>query len=131
MYDYTQDNLSIATSCQTCLALDTKCEECLEVSEARVCDLAHELVDEGSIQYPRQWLINRPQPSGHDWTDRDGEFLPPIVLITDGGEVDNLWELDDETQRARETECQWCHILTPKMYNQCQTCDQTLEHNVR
>jgi hypothetical protein len=39
MYDYTQDNLSIATSCVTCLALDTTCDECLEVSEARVATL--------------------------------------------------------------------------------------------
>ena len=131
MYDYTQDNLSIATSCQTCLALDTKCEECLEVGEARTSTLAHELVDDGNLQYRRNWMIERPQPSGHDWTERDGEFLPPIVLITDGGELDTLWELDDATQRARETECQWCHILTPKMYNQCQSCDKTLEHNVR
>ena len=150
MYDYTQDNLSIATSCVTCLALDTKCDECLEVSEARVSDLAHELVDEGSMQYPRLWLINRPQPSGHDWTesetvsyiqrDKNGEitsityrheFTDPIVQITDGGELDNLWELDDETQLARETVCQWCHILTPKLYNDCQSCDLPLESNVR
>ena len=101
------------------------------MSEARTSTLAHELVDDGNLQYRRNWMIERPQPSGHDWTERDGEFLPPIVLITDGGELDTLWELDDATQRARETECQWCHILTPKMYNQCQSCDKTLEHNVR
>ena len=131
MYDYTQDNLSIATSCVTCLALDTTCDECLEVSEARVATLAHEIVDEGNLQYPRQWMIERTQPSSHDWTDREGEYLPPVHLISDGGEIYNLWELEDETQAKRETECQCCHIMTPKLYNQCQSCDQTLEHNVR
>ena len=131
MYDYTQDNLSIATSCVTCLALDTKCDECLEVSEARTSTIAHEIVDEGNLQYKRQWMIERPQPSNHDWTDREGEYLPPVHLISDGGTYEELWELDDLVQQARETECNWCHILTPKMYNDCQSCDRPLESNVR
>ena len=130
MYD-SQDNLSISTTCPTCLTLDAQCAECLESAEARASDIAHEIVDERNEIYPRQWLINRPMPSGHDWTERDGEFLPPIHLITDGGELDTLWELDDEVQAKRETECNWCHILTPKQFNDCQSCDRPLESNVR
>ena len=126
MYDYTQDNLSVATSCPTCLALDSQCEECFEVGEARTSAIAHEIVDEGNMRYPRLWFIDRPQPSGHDWTDRDEEFLPPIHLITDSGEVDNLWELQDETQDTRERVCRWCHILTPKIFKTCQSCDKVL-----
>jgi len=99
--------------------------------EYRDASIAHEIVDERNEIYPRQWLINRPMPSGHDWTERDGEFLPPIHLIADGGELDNLWELDDEIQAKRETECNWCHILTPKQFNDCQACDRPLESNVR
>ena len=131
MYDYTQDNLSISTSCQTCLALDTKCEECLEISEARLSDKAHEIVDEGNLQYPRLWMINRPQPSGHDWTEREGEYKLPTVFLQDGGEYEELWELDDERQRAREVQCPWCNLLTPKLFNDCQDCDRPLEGNVR
>lgn len=59
------------------------------------------------------------------------EFLPPIAQLIDGGVYEELWELQDERQRARETECQWCHILTPKIFNDCQSCDKPLEHNVR
>ena len=170
MYDYTQDNLSISTTCPACLTLDAQCAECLESAEARASDIAHEIVDEQNEIYPRQWLNNRPQPSASDWVASEQyiskarkvvkqveewddechlveltvkfldpkeeyetrhEFLPPIAQLIDGGELDNLWELDDETQAKRETECQWCHILTPRLYNDCQSCDLPLEVNVR
>lgn len=136
MYDYTQDNLSLDTTCQTCLALDMKCDECLEVSEARVSNIAHELVDENSDIY-RYAPMYTPllklsdNPSGHDWTDREGEFKLPIVFLQDGGELDNIWSLDDYTQQQREVICQACHLTTPKQFNQCQSCDTVLEHNVR
>ena len=59
------------------------------------------------------------------------EFLPPIAQLMDGGEYEELWELQDTRQRSREVECQWCHILTPKAFNDCQDCDKPLEHNLR
>jgi len=59
------------------------------------------------------------------------EYTPPIVQLIDGGEYEELWELDDERQRAREVQCPWCNILTPKLFNDCQACDRILEHNVR
>jgi len=59
------------------------------------------------------------------------EFLPPIVQLVDGGVYEELWELEDYTQAKRETECRWCHILTPKVFNDCQSCDKPLETNVR
>lgn len=59
------------------------------------------------------------------------EFLPPIAQLQDGGVYEELWELQDMRQRAREVQCQWCNILTPKAFNDCQSCDKPLEHNVR
>jgi len=59
------------------------------------------------------------------------EFTPPIVQLIDGGEYEELWELDDERQRAREVQCPWCNLLTPKAFNDCQDCDRPLESNVR
>lgn len=59
------------------------------------------------------------------------EFLPPIAQLMDGGEYEELWELQDTRQRAREVECQWCHILTPKLFNDCQSCELPLESNVK
>jgi hypothetical protein len=58
------------------------------------------------------------------------EFLPPIAQLIDGGIYEELWELDDYTQLQREKECQWCHILTPKIFNDCQSCDKPLENNL-
>lgn len=128
---YTQgDSLTVTNVCPECIAQEQLCVECVELADARLTDKAYELVDEGNLQYKRQWMIVT-EPSGHDWTDREGEYKLPTVFLQDGGEVDNLWELEDETQRRREVECQWCHIMTPKIYNDCQSCDGTLEHNVR
>jgi hypothetical protein len=59
------------------------------------------------------------------------EFLPPIAQLMDGGVYEEYWELEDMRQREREVECQWCHILTPKQFNDCQDCDKPLELNVR
>jgi len=58
------------------------------------------------------------------------EFTPPIAQLMDGGVHEELWELEDYTQLQREKECQWCHILTPKIFNDCQSCDKPLENNL-
>jgi hypothetical protein len=79
--------------------------------------------------YKSQWLVDT-EPSGHDWTDREGEYKLPIVQLQDGGELDNIWELQDYTQSQREVICPSCRLTTPKMFNQCQCCDAALEHNV-
>ncbi len=59
------------------------------------------------------------------------EYLPPIAQLQDGGVYEELWELDDQRQRAREVQCHWCNLLTPKAFNDCQACDKPLELNVR
>jgi hypothetical protein len=59
------------------------------------------------------------------------EFLPPIAQLIDGGVYEEYWELDDQRQRAREVQCHWCNLLTPKAFNDCQACDKPLELNVR
>ena len=149
MYDYTQDNLTISNSCYNCMLMDTLCQECEDSKNAKLTDMAWELVDDGNLQYKFTLSYNVAQPSGHDWVSPttalvkpavmpDGtlkyereEYIPPIVNLQDGGVYEELWELDDERQRAREIECKWCHILTLKMYNDCQECDKPLELNVR
>jgi hypothetical protein len=145
---YTQDSLTITNTCPECIAQEQLCTDCVDEADAKLTDKAYELVDEGNLQYKHQWLLTT-EPSGHDWTESvtylqrpailpDGtiqpyrfEYLPPVTHLQDGGEVDNLWELDDLTQRERETECHWCHLLTPKQFNDCQSCDKPLEYNVR
>lgn len=137
MYDYTDDNLTISNSCYSCMLLDAICQECEDSKDAKLTDRAWEIVDEGNLQYRLTLSYNQAMPSGHDWTERDGEFKPPIVQLVDGMNEElamhlgSLWELDDSRQRQREVECQWCHILTPKVFNDCQSCYGALEHNVR
>ena len=131
MTEYTNQGISVTTQCYDCMMLDTVCLNCEESKEARDSAVAHQLVDEGNMQYKRNWLRPVEDISGHDWTDREGEYKNPIVFLQDGGVYEELWELEDERQRAREVQCPWCNILTPKAFNDCQDCDRPLEVNVR
>jgi hypothetical protein len=152
---YTQDSLTLTNVCPECIAQETLCVECVETADARLTDKAYELVDEGHDIY-RYAPMYTPllklsgDPSGHDWVssttvqkvilDEEGneidyimreEFKLPIVLLQDGGELDNVWSIDDYTQSRREVVCHMCHLTTPKMFNQCQSCDAELEVNLR
>jgi hypothetical protein len=147
--EYTNQGISVTTQCYDCMMLDTVCLNCEEGKEARDSAIAHQLVDEGNMQYKRNWF-HVTEPSGHDWTssstvqrailDDEGnevdhimreEYKLPIVLLQDGGVYEELWELDDMRQRDRETQCPWCNIMTRKDMNDCQDCDKPLELNVR
>lgn len=141
--------ISITTQCYDCMLHDDVCDNCLELREARDSAVAHQMVDEGNMQYKRNWLRPNEDVSGHDWVgsvtrvepyfvyatqtweDTRREYLEPVVSLQDGGVYEELWELDDERQRARETQCPWCNILTPKIFNDCRSCDKPLENNVR
>ena len=171
--EYTSNGISVSTQCNDCVYLDDydyRCRPCIEEQEARLSDLAHDIVDEGTDQYAHPWFRKNEDHSGSEWIDSQTvtgkagkivkmveiwddkchlvelsvkfldnddkyntrhEFLPPIAQLIDGGELDNLWELDDYTQAMRETTCPWCYLLTPKQFNDCQACDKPLEKNVR
>jgi hypothetical protein len=185
MSEYTTQGISVTSQCYDCITLDDMCLNCTEGKEARDSAVAHQLVDEGNMQYKRNWLRNDDQWSASDWVasetadrkskyiitietikvdkgtyiDSEGEtreynenwyhmeervvvtkretdwlirseFTKPTVTLQDGGVYEELWELDDERQYAREVQCPWCFILTPKLFNDCQSCDGILEHNV-
>jgi len=156
MSEYAQSQgISITNTCYDCALVseyspELRCLTCDEDKESRDDAIAYELVDEGSMQYKHQWSRTDDQPSGHDWVasvtvqrvilDDDNkeidyvmrlEYTAPIVQLVDGGVLDNLWELEDYTQYQRETQCQWCNLLTPKMFPDCQSCDKPLESNVK
>ena len=52
------------------------------------------------------------------------EYLPPIVQLQDGGEYEELWELDDERQAKREVRCAWCNLMTQRIFSNCTSCDK-------
>jgi hypothetical protein len=141
--------ISITNQCYDCMQLDTLCVNCQDLADARSAQIAHDLVDEGNLQYRRPWLLTT-EPSGHDWVssttvsrvtlDDEGneidhvmreEYKLPVVMLSDGGVYEELWELDDYRQGMREVQCPWCNLLTPKHFNDCQDCDKPLELNVR
>jgi hypothetical protein len=127
---YTQeDSLTISNVCPECIAQEQLCVDCVELADARLTDRVYEAASEGNLMYKSQWLW-QDEPSGHDWTDREGEYKLPIVQLQDGGVLDNVWELEDYTQSRREIVCPSCNLTTPRMYNECQSCDAVLEHNV-
>jgi hypothetical protein len=74
MYDYTQDNLTISNNCYACMLLDSICQECEDSKDAKLTNRAWEVVDEGNLQYRLTLSYNQAMPSGHDWTELDGEF---------------------------------------------------------
>ena len=170
--------ITVTNTCYECMVIErdkldgfqggSMCQTCVETKEGRDDATAHDLVDEGSMQYKHS-MSRVDEPSGSDWVasetvmgvqrwqakmtedwddqcrlvaiavefvDKDDpwlirkEFTPPIVQLMDGGVYEELWELEDYTQLSRERECQWCHILTPKLFNDCQSCDKPLENNL-
>ena len=156
MSEYAQSQgISVTNTCYDCALVseyspELRCLACDEDKESRDDAIAYEIVDEGNMQYKHQWSRTDDQPSGHDWIasvtvreeilDKDGkridyilrmEYAQPVVQLQDGGVYEELWELEDYAQAQRERQCQWCNLLTPKMFNDCQSCDKPLENNIK
>ena len=127
--------INIETSCSKCLnALDLfgeRCLECQETFDNNQTILAHELVDEGNIQYRKQWLLTT-EPSGHDWVapltrtpkgERE-EYLEPTTNL-----ADRPFEPSDEAMVALvtlgqdEAVCNWCHLTFLARSKACPTCE--------
>ena len=127
--------INIETSCSKCLdALDLfgeRCLECQETFDNNQTILAHELVDEGNIQYRKQWLLTT-EPSGHDWVapltrtpkgERE-EYLEPTTNL-----ADRPFEPSDEAMVALvtlgqdEAVCNWCNLTFLARSKACPTCE--------
>jgi hypothetical protein len=103
--------------CYQCQALTELCPECQEQKDNRDIHIAHQIVDEGNMRYKHIWSIQSEPASGHDWTDREGEFLPPIAMLED-----RLFDLDSSiTITPAEVLCQDCHLVFNKWSN-CPNC---------
>jgi hypothetical protein len=57
------------------------------MKEARDSAVAHQLVDEGNMQYKRNWLLVT-EPSGHDWTS--STTVQRVILDDEGNEIDYI-----------------------------------------
>jgi len=128
--------ISVQNTCYMCQALDELCFLCQEAKEARDAEIAHQIVDEGNLQYKRIWAPGEPDTTGHDWVGSvtklrrpailaDGskveeryEFLDPISLI-----ADRLYDLETSiTLTPAEVICQDCHLVFNK-WSICPNCN--------
>ena len=129
----TSNGINITNQCYDCLQMDALCDNCQDLADARVADLAHELVDEGNLQYKYQWVYSIKQPSGHDWVsatqivgkDTDGFFILRKEYFE--GEIHARSEsisFDDDTEIPNnQVVCNWCH-LTTLAETKCFNCDE-------
>lgn len=123
------NSITITDICYKCQAYNELCPDCEDMKENRDVSIAYEIVDDGNLQYNHIWSVNRPEPSGHDWTEREDELRKPIAVI-----ADSIYDLETSlTVTNNEIICPWCNLLTPKQFNDCQNidCNKPLEHNVR
>ena len=125
MYDYTQDNLSLANGCYTCMLAEQTCVACADEQDARLTDRAWEIVDDGNQVY--RWTLSRKSdvPSGHDWIGSQTrqtngkireEFLEPVSLLSD-----RFFDLNVEVP-VGSTVCADCHYVCNKS-TACPNCE--------
>jgi hypothetical protein len=130
------NGISIQNMCYQCQALNDLCPDCMELKDSRDIYVAHQLVDEGNLQYQHIWSNGDTAVSGHDWVgsvtklikpvrDINGdlieeryEFLPPITNLTD-----RFMDLETSmTVLDSEVICQSCHLLYNKYQADCPVC---------
>ena len=127
------DGLYVTNACYKCMKADRVCEECQDLKDSSQTDRAYQIVDEGNSIYPRQWLRPVEPVSGHDWTDREDEFLPQVVHIEDCMDENLALKLGEslDFDPKKEIACPWCQLVQLRNHSECFDCDRPLELNVR
>lgn len=59
--------ITVTTMCYQCQALNEFCPECQEQRDARDAEVAHQIVDEGNLQYRKVWSQTTTDVTQHDW----------------------------------------------------------------
>jgi hypothetical protein len=127
------DELTVSNPCYQCMIQMELCVDCQDLRDSRATNIAHDIVDEGSIQYHNQMLLIT-EPSAHDWVspttrvepyfvyatqtweDTREEFLEPITNLSD-----RFFELVVDLG-PHETVCQDCHMVCNK-HAVCPSCN--------
>ena len=123
-----QQGISVTNGCYQCYMLDDACMDCEDTRQARDSDIAHAIVDEGNLQYPRPLSYNLPAISGHEWVgtttvgtwyDPEAireEYVEAVSLITD-----RLFDLNMDMP-PNSMVCQTCHYTCNK-HAACPNCN--------
>jgi hypothetical protein len=131
-----QARLFSESECLACIGQTELCPPCQDLKDSRDINIAHQIVDEGNLQYEHIWSNGDSTVSGHDWVgsvtklskpvrDIHGnlieeryEFLPPITNLTD-----RFMDLETSmTVLDSEVICQSCHLLYNKHQADCPVC---------
>ena len=122
-----QQGISVTNACYQCMIQMELCPDCSDLRDSRATDIAHDMVDEGNLQYRNQWHAVT-EPSAHEWVgsttvgtwyDPDAireEYLEAVSLITD-----RLFDLNVDMP-PNSTVCQACHYTYNK-HSQCPNCN--------
>ena len=131
---YTEETgITITNTCYQCYALNELCPDCQDIRDSRDTEIAHQIVEEGgdyiiinkrqvasagSVGELRPASLIANYPSGHDWTDREGELKEPVAML-----VDRLYDLETSLLiTPSETICESCHLVYNK-YAPCPNCN--------
>jgi hypothetical protein len=132
-----QARLFSESECLACVGQTELCPPCQDLKDSRDINIAHQIVDEGNLQYEHIWSNGDSTVSGHDWVgsvtkllkpvrDIHGnlieeryEFLPPITNLVD--RLPNDLETS-VTVLDYEVLCASCHLYHHKSLSDCPIC---------
>jgi hypothetical protein len=127
------DELTVSNPCYQCMIQMELCVDCQDLRDSRATNIAHDIVDEGNLVYPKQWH-SVTEPSGHEWVsattrvepyfvyatqtweDTREEFLEPITNLSD-----RFFELVVDLG-PHEMVCQDCRMVCNK-HAVCPSCN--------
>ena len=120
--------ITVTNTCYKCQALDEICTDCQDLRDSRDIYVAHQIVDEGNLQYKNIWSNGDATVSAHDW-------VGAIVRLLDGGERNEFLEpvtnLVDRLPNDLETSmtvldyevlCLSCHLYHHESLSECPIC---------
>ena len=120
--------ITITNTCYKCQAVDELCTDCQDLRDSRDIYVAHQIVDEGNLQYKNIWSNGDATVSGHDWvgavvrlldgTERN-EFLEPVTNLVD--RLPNDLETS-MTVLDYEVLCLSCHLYRHESLSECPIC---------
>ena len=144
--------ISITNMCYQCQALTELCPDCQELKDSRDIDIAHQIVDEGNLQYKHVWSNGESDITGHDWigslvkiSDRTKRYkvraemtdtsIREYLVIEDSEDnrsefldpisviTDRIFDLETSvTVTANEVVCGSCRLTYNKYQQDCPVC---------
>ena len=87
--------ISITNTCYDCMLIDDNCNNCQDLADARLAERAHEIVDEGNMQYKGTWSRSVEHHSASDWTASHTAIKPQtwVTKMTEIWDADNPFHL--------------------------------------